>query len=409
MQSEQLIKHLNSKNVLYRKLLLALLKKTEKRNKKYGLEDNTSYNFNIRTDYSFSPYNPTMSAFMAYKAGVSVAGVCDFGTIAAANEFLSGCRTLDIFGICGFEIALKSTTLGNCTGAFYGVTKSNTALFEPMLANYREICEDRAVKATEKINKTLSKYDLCVDYEKEVYAFTRAKKNGTITLKHVFRAVAAKIIEKYGKGRSVADFLRSELCLDIDESEYNLLCDAQNPFYLYDLIAALRKYYRETGSITMEFPSVKTYTSAAADAGLIAAYEYTCKYRWLEMETESQKAVAQFSELLDKVKADGFNAVCLSVREYSKPALALFVEAVRKKELLVVLTQTNEYPRNMLGIDCPAEVKEYVENCALAIAGNTISIAECQSDGVFSDKTIIKCPSFEERVNLFASIGRKCK
>ena len=126
MQSEQLIKHLNSKNVLYRKLLLALLKKTEKRNKKYGLEDNTSYNFNIRTDYSFSPYNPTMSAFMAYKAGVSVAGVCDFGTIAAANEFLSGCRTLDIFGICGFEIALKSTVLGNCTCAFYGVTKSNT-------------------------------------------------------------------------------------------------------------------------------------------------------------------------------------------------------------------------------------------------------------------------------------------
>lgn len=409
MQSEVLIKHLNSGSVFYRKILLSLLKKTEKRKKMYGLDTNTAYNFNIRTDYSFSPYNPTMAAFMAYKSGVSVAGICDFGTVAGYNEFASGCRTLDIFGVCGFEMALKSPELGNCTGAFYGVCKKNIELFEPMLKQFRELCEKRASAATERVNNALKKYNIAVDYEKEVYELTCAKKNGTITLKHVFKVVAVKIIEKYGKGKFVADFLRSKLCLDIDESEYNLLCDAQNPFYMYDLIAALRKYYKETESTTIEFPSVKAYTSVAADSGVIAAYEYSCKYRWLTMETESQKAVSEFSELLDKVKAAGFNAVCLTVREYSKTALKLFIEAVEKKELLVILSEKNEYPRSMFGIDCPDESKEYVENCALAIAGNALSIAECQSDGIFSDKTMIKCPSFEERVALFASIGRKCK
>ena len=89
MQSEQLIKHLNSKNGVIRKIVLYALKRAEKRDKKYKIDDTSVYNFNIHTDYSFSPFSPTMAAFMAYKSGVSVAGVCDFGTVAAAKEFLS--------------------------------------------------------------------------------------------------------------------------------------------------------------------------------------------------------------------------------------------------------------------------------------------------------------------------------
>lgn len=409
MQSEQLIKKLNLKNAFLRKVVLTLLKRTEKKDKKFAPEGAAAYNFNVRTDYSFSPFNPSMSAFMAYKNGVSVAGVCDFGTIAAAKEFMSGCRTLGVFGVCGFEIALKSTELGNCTAALYGIGKKNAALFEPLLEDFRATCVKRASSVTERINKLLAKFDIAIDYENDVYRFSMAKKNGTVTLKHLFRAVGMKIIEKYGKGKTTADFLRNDLCLDIDESEYNLLCDAQNPYYLYDLIAALRKHFKETDEIVVEFPAVKTYTSLAADTGVIVAYEYQCKYRWLEMETESEKATAEFSKLLDKVKADGFNAVCLSVREYSRSALVSFIETIRKKELLVVLTEKTEYPRSMFGIECPDEAKSYVETCALAIAGNALSIAECHSDGIFSDKTVIKCPSLEERLNVFASIGRKNK
>ena len=409
MQSEQLIKHLNSKNGVIRKIVLSALKRAEKRDKKYKIAETSVYNFNIHTDYSFSPFSPTMAAFMAYKSGVSVAGVCDFGTVAAAKEFLSSCRTLEVFGICGFEIALKSGELGTCMATFYGINKKNVALFEGLLADFRTLCVNRAVKVTEKVNSILQKYDIVVDYEKDVFEFTRSSKNGTVTLKHVFRSVGEKIIEKYGKGRTTADFLRNELCLDIDESEYNLLCDAQNPYYIYDLIAALRKHFKESEDEMPEFPSVGSYTSIAADAGIIAAYEYTCKYRWLEIETESKKAIKEFSELLDKIKTEGFNAVCLSVREYSKSTLVTFVEAIRKKGLLVILTEKNDYPRSVFGIDCPKEVKSFVETCALAIAGNSLSIGECHSDGIFSDKTIIKCPSLEERLNLFASIGRKNK
>jgi len=408
MQIERLIKKLNVRSVFLRKLILGMLKKTEKRDKKYGPDDPESYNFNIRTDYSFSPYNPTMAAFMAYKSGVSVAGICDYGTTAGCQEFFYGCKKLGIIGIGGFDAVLGSEKLGNCTASFFGVCDGDFG-FEPLLETFRINCLSRAQKATEAINGTLSKYGISIDYEKDVYKFTQSKKKGTVTLKHVFRAVGESIIQKYGKGKNTADFLRNELCLDIDESEYNLLCDHRNVYYIYDLIVALKKYFKDNDCMTVGFPDVKSYTSVADDSGVIAAYHYKCKYRWLEIETETEKTVAEFSELLDIIKAEGFNAVCLSVREYSKSALVKYIKAVKDKEMLVVLNEKSEYPHSLFGVDCPEESRAYVEACAFAIAGNALSIAECHSDGIFSDKTIIKCPSFEERLNIFASIGKKNK
>ena len=38
------------------------------------------------------------------------------------------------------------------------------------------------------------------------------------------------------------------------------------------------------------------------------------------------------------------------------------MEAIRKKGLLVILTEKNDYPRSVFGIDCPKEVKSFVEN-----------------------------------------------
>lgn len=406
MQSEQLIKKLNAQNVLIRKIVLAALKRSERRENKYRPENVSAYNFNISTDYSFSPYNPTMAAFMSYKSGVSIAGVCDFGTVAGAKEFLSASKTLGVFGVCGFEVALTSERLGDCVCAFYGISKINLPVFEPLLADFRGVCAARAESVTRKMNEILGRYDVTLDYQKDIYELSHAKKGGTVTLKHVFRAAGEKLIEKYGKGKGVADFIKGKLLLDLCEDEYNLLCDAGNPYYLYDLIVVLRKFYGEKGE-DVTYPNAKDYTAKAADVGVIAAYEYSCPYSWLETETDAARTTEEFSRLLDDIKADGFNAVCLSVREYSAAALVAFAEAVKAKGMLVVLTEKTEYPRSTFGIKAPTETVAYAEACACAIAGNALSIAECHSDGIFSDKTAIKCPDFNERLSLFASIGRR--
>ena len=175
---------------------------------------------------------------------------------------------------------------------------------------------------------------------------------------------------------------------------------------MYDLLSTL-KNNSKLSLKEEDYPLAAQITAMAHDSGAIAVYEYECKYGWLELETESEKAISEFSALLDKIKGEGFNAVGLCSREYGKNALSLFVKAIKEKNMLVVLNDKTEYPRSLFKPNPPDDAKQYIETCAYAVLGNAMSICECLSDGMFSDKTLIKCPSFEERLGVFSAIGKK--
>ncbi|MBO7368722.1 MAG: hypothetical protein J6U25_00360, partial [Clostridia bacterium] len=49
-------------------------------------------NIQTHTIYSFSPYTPSMAAYMAYKFDLRVAGILDNYTIAGAKEFIEACE-----------------------------------------------------------------------------------------------------------------------------------------------------------------------------------------------------------------------------------------------------------------------------------------------------------------------------
>ena len=406
MQSEQLVKKLNVKNRFLRQLILICLKKRENKEPSLKPQEISGANLNIRTSYSFSPYSPSFAAYRAYRSGIKIAGVCDFATTAASQEFIKSCKILGLKAVVGLELLVKSPSLGQFTAELYGINKANEEYFTSALENFRELLTKRAQAAAESINKTLNKFDMSLSFEEDVLPLIELKKDSVIMLKHVFMAEAQKIIEKYGKGQRTADFVRDELCLELEEGEYNLLCDSHDPFYQYDLLSTLRKHTSLKSDET-EFPSVKTITSLAHDAGLICVYEYESRHGWLELETDATKAIEEFKLLLDKVKEEGFNAISLISREYGKKAFPLFVNAAREKEMLVVLNDKTEYPRNLFKSNPPEESRQYLEACAYAVLGNSISISECLSDGMFSDKTVIKCPSFEERLGVFSAIGRK--
>lgn len=404
MQSEHLINKLNCKNAFLRRLVLKNLKKLEKNDKTLQPVKTGGANLSIHTDYSFSPYSPALAAYMAYKSGMELVALCDVGTTSAANEFNACCKILDLKTICGFEVFFKSEKLGTCLASFYGINKNNAVKFEEPLKHFRDWCEERTRKALKTLNKQLKSFDIFIDYETDVQPLIKHKKGGVVTLKHLYMAEAEKIVEKCGKGKKTADFLRNELCLDITEGEYNLLCDSNNPYYLYDLLASLRGKHR--GDENLDFPAKDEFMSIAAETGVIVAYEYTCKHGWLELETEAKRPLAKFSALLDKVKDDGFNAVCLSSREYSKNALPLFINAIQEKGLLVILTDKTEYPRTCFNSAVPEQCKKYVEACSYALLGNAMSISENESEGLFTDKTLIKCPEIEKRINIFSAIGK---
>lgn len=406
MQNEKLIEKLNSKSHFIRKTSLAELKKRELSDPLIVPDKNIhDVNLNIHTSSSFSPYSPTLASYMAYKSGVKLACACDYGTLSAGDEFAHSCQKLGISAISGFEITtLREGGEENLT-AIYSLTDACKQEFEVLLEGFRGVCVERTKKVCEKINRKLKKYSLLVDFEKDVLSLIKGRKGACLTLKHLYMATGYKLLGKYEKGKPLADFLRATLCLDIEEGVFNLLCDANNPFYIYDLISALRHNFNSVeGGLTP--PPVKDYLDIAKKYGTAIAYEYNAPENWIKNQTESKKTLKDFSKLADKVKSEGFNTVCISAHNLNESILVDFVNLLKEKQMLAIFTEKTEYPRDHFESLAPADTREYVENCAYALLGNEISMKINEEDGLFTQKGIEKRPDFYSRLILFAQIGK---
>lgn len=406
MQSEKLVEKLNNSFGFIRKIVVKDLKKRESVEPQLIPDKNLrEVNLNIHTNSSFSPYTPSLAAYMAYKSGVKVACACDYGTDFANEEFIYACNALGISAINGFEVTLVDDSNKEILASFYALTPECVQEFEPLLLSFREQCVQRAKIVCDKINKKLRKYDMSLNFEKDVYKYVKGKKGATLTLKHVYMATAIKLEQKFEKGRKLAEFLRTTLCLDILEGEYNLLCDANNPFYRYDLISALRHNF---GSVEagLKPPSLSDYMVIAKKYGAAVAYEYNAPNNWLKNQTESEQTLRDFELEIENAKKMGFNVICISAKNLSASMIIEFIKAIEKREMLAVFSEKTEYPRNHFGCVAPSSCRAYLEKCAYALLGSEISLNINPDDGLFSNKSVKKCPDFKNRINLFAQIGK---
>ncbi len=407
MQSERLIEKLNNKFAFVRKASLKELKKRERFDHSLVPDQNLhEVNMNIHTHYSFSPYSATLAAYMAYKSGIKIACDCDYGTLNGKDEFEYACKFLNISTVNGFEVTLVNNKGEEGIYAFYGITKDAEAEFLPMLEEFRKVGFKRVSNVCEKINKKLTKFDIVVDFEKEVCKIANIKKGATLTLKHLYKATSEKLIEKFNKGRALADFLRNTLCLDIEEGSYNLLCDPNNPFYVYDLISALRNNFSSVeGGLTP--PALSDYLSVASKNSVIACYEYHAPNNWLKNQTESQKTIADFENLLKELNDEDIHAVSISGNNLSEKILEEFIKLAESNQMLVIFNERIEYPRNHFESSAPESIKPYLEKCAYALLGNYISASNNLEDGLYTQKTINKVTDFKQRLLIYAQIGKK--
>ena len=68
--------------------------------------DNDANN-HIHTIYSFSPYSPTKAAYMAYRAGLTSAGIMDHDSLSGVVEFKKACEIIGLGSTCGVEVRVK--------------------------------------------------------------------------------------------------------------------------------------------------------------------------------------------------------------------------------------------------------------------------------------------------------------
>ena len=107
MQREQLIKMLSSKRQAKRLKAIKLLKRLEQEDNSLIPETvENSGLLSVHTDYSFSPFSPSLAAYMAYKSGLACAGITDHDTLSGAIEFE---KTAQILGMqCATSLQLRA-------------------------------------------------------------------------------------------------------------------------------------------------------------------------------------------------------------------------------------------------------------------------------------------------------------
>ena len=275
-----------------------------------------------------------------------------------------------------------------------------------MLEEFRQACYKRVNAVCEKINRKLKKFDIFVDFERDVCKKVNTKSGATLTLKHLYMATSEKIIEKYAKGKAVADFLRNTLCLDVEEGSYNLLCDANNPFYVYDLISTLRRNFNSVES-GLKPPALEDYLAVATKNSCIVSYEYEAPNNWLKNQTESEKTIADFENTLKELKKEGINTVSINSNNLTEKIVEEFVKVAQKNQMLAIFSRRTEYPRDHFESSAPESSKLYLEKCAYAILGNYISVCTNVEDGLFTPKSLNKVDNFEQRLNIYYQIGKK--
>ena len=117
--------------------------------------DNDANN-HIHTIYSFSPYSPTKAAYMAYRSGLTSAGIMDHDSLSGVDEFKKACEMLGLGATCGVEARVKfDRGFGKINFpdqndsmymAAHGIPMQNVQAFNDYLAPYRQKRYERDAK-----------------------------------------------------------------------------------------------------------------------------------------------------------------------------------------------------------------------------------------------------------------------
>lgn len=382
-------------------------------------------NNHIHTQYSFSPYSPTKALWMAYNAGLKTAGIMDHDSISGAKEFIEAGKIIGMATTIGFEcrVDFSKTELNgrrvnnpdqksNVYMAVHGVPHTQIDTVKSFFAPYIRERNKRNSLMVDKINEIFKPYGICVDFEKDVVPLSKYHEGGSVTERHVSYALSARLIEKFGKGRKLLDFLKDDLKLNISSKIEKLLSDVNNTFYEYDLLGLIKgelvpMFYIDA---TAECPDVREVIGLSGKIGAISAYAYLGDVG--DSVTGDKKAQKFEDDYLDLVfeviRKLGFNAVTYMPSRNTMQQLKRVKALCETHGFFQISGEDINSPRQ--SFICEAQRDEEFKNLldsTWALIGHEKAATEELENGMFSKKTIEKYPDLNERIKVFAEIGKK--
>lgn len=422
-QTDILINELNAPRRDARLAALAELAELEKKGAINSPEPAGFVNNHIHTTYSFSPYSPSMALWLARQAGLVTAGIMDHDSVGGCEEFLEAGRVLNMAVTCGMECrvnltgtALEGRRVNNpdqisvAYVAMHGIPRRSIAFCEEFMAPYRKARNARNRAMTERINAITGPFGVSLDFERDVLPLSNADEGGSVTERHLLFALAKKLCAAYGKGEPLLRFLKDTLALEVSQKVGAYLSDAENPYYEYDLLGALKSALVERFYIpaTDELPHISDFIAVSRKAGAISAYAYLGDVGdSVTGDKKAQKFEDDYLELLfDELTRLGFNAVTYMPSRNTLQQLERVMALARRHGLFEISGEDINSPRQ--SFICKALEKPefaHLSKATWALIGHERAADKRLEDGMFSDHTATAMPSLSERIEHFAAIG----
>ncbi len=382
-------------------------------------------NNHIHTTYSFSPYSPTKALWMAYNAGLTTAGIVDHDSISGAEEFIRAGQIIGMATTIGAECRVdfsktpmagkklnnpdqKTIAYVTIHGIPHNRIEDVKKFFQPYLLERNK----RNVGMVEKLNGLVAGAGVKLDFEKDVRPLSRNNEGGSVTERHLLYALALKLIEKFGKGPGLLDYLKNGLGLKVSTKIESMLLDLENPYYEYDLLGLLKGELVEAFYIdaAAECPDVKDYIALASSIGAISAYAYLGDIGdSVTGDKKSQKFEDDYiEELFELLRQLGFNGVTYMPSRNTMEQLKRVKGLCDRHGFFQISGEDINSPRQ--SFICKAmENKEFdnLIDSTWALIGHEKAATENNENGMYMAGTMAKYPALQDRIDVFKEIGRE--
>lgn len=426
MKLEAAMKNLNHQDKNVRLESIRRLREGIKNDELLPVNRKNECNNHVHSQYSFSPYSPSMIAWKAYRSGLSTCGIIDHESVAGCMEFREACQILGIIPTIGFEIrlnwnntSLKDQMFNNpdqrSVGYFpiHGVPVSKLEEIEKFLYPIRKERLARNKKMTENIDSILQNYGLNLDFQRDVIPVSKWEDKGSITERHLLYATARKLLQKYKPGQEIISFLENRLNIKLSETSKGYLEQIENPYYDFDVTNILKGFFSEymyVRASEKEAPNVEAVIPYLSEIGCIPTYTYLGDVK-TESVTGDKKPQKFEDDILDEMmgllKSYGMGALSYAPRRNDKEQIRMVRNLCQKYGMLEVAGEDINQPRQpFVNKELGSEIKKYFDSTTWAIIGHEKMANADLSNGFFSESTRKKYPDLAERIKVYEKIGR---
>lgn len=381
-------------------------------------------NNHIHTTYSFSPYSPTKAIWMAYRAGLKTAGIMDHDSVSGAREFIEAGKIAGIATTIGVECRadfsntpLNGRRINNpdqksiAYVAIHGIPHTQIDAVRNFFVPYVKERNKRNALMVDRINQIFEPFGIHLSFEDDVVPLSKSHEGGSITERHLLYALSLKLVGKLGKGQALVDFLVNDLKLEVNPRVAGYLLDAENPFYEYDLLGALKsdlvpRFYIDA---TRECPDVREVVELTRSIGAILAYAYLGDVTdSVTGDKRSQKFEDDYLELLFEVISElGFNAVTYMPSRNTIQQLKRVKALCEKYGFFQISGEDINSPRQ--SFVCTHLRNEEFRNlvdATWALIGHEKMATHDINKGMFSPDIVYRYPDLNERIDIYKMIGQ---